>query len=232
MKKSLILTVCALFVGMTASAQFTSSSSNSNAGTMGTAENWSRFYVSYNPFTVDVDKDFGDDLELKNGFTAGFSMAKNITTDLPVFLEFGAAVNYAWDTENESSGSYKYSATISQLAVMVPVSVVYRWDVASDIALAPYAGLRARYIAAFNNKYTEEYDGEKESGKVNLYDEDEGWDEDARRFFIGYQIGVQALFKDKFSIGLEYEGYFSQLFKDDDIDSVLKTWSISLGFLF
>ncbi len=252
MKKSIIFAVCALFMGLTANAQFTNTTATTtktakNAGTMGSYDNWSRFYVAYDPMTIDLDKDFfGKDMEFKSAFSVGYSYAFNVVNNLPVYVEAGLAFNLGSfkDTEKDSGEEYGVSYStestdkITQMSLLIPVNLMYKWDATDAISVVPYLGLRGRYILSMKEKYevkvTVDGETETESKTTNMYDEEEGLGEYLKHFMLGYQVGVQGHFNN-FYVGLEYNSHFGNLIKDiedTEVKSTVSGWNISIGILF
>ncbi len=214
--KSLILALCGAFVSLTASAQFANTTGGSNSTTTSSNEGWSKFYVNYNPASFDVN---GADFDLSTGFSAGYTKAKNLSSSLPLYWEAGLGLHYATGTEETGDIEDK----ITSFSAYIPVNLIYKFTASEKFAIAPYAGLNAR----FNIIGKEEVEGYGESYDVNLFDDDDVEDT-ANRFQLGYQIGVNAIINDKFSIGLEYQGFFTEYMKKVDVSA----WSVGVGFIF
>lgn len=208
--KSIKLLVAAvmLAVGTSASAQFTNTS-NGGSSTVANTDGWSTFYVQYNPISLDID---GEEEDF-TGFTIGMNKAFSISNSSPLFLETGVGLQYATYDENDLK--------INLFSAKVPLNFIYNWQLPnSSISIAPYAGAMLR----FNISGKAEYDDED----LDLFDEDEMYGDEWKRFQIGWQIGVNARFNDKFLVGVSYGGDFSEIAEETKV----KTTSITLGYCF
>lgn len=97
------------------------------------------------------------------------------------------------------------------------------------MSLLPYAGLTFRYNISGQRKYEFDDSYRDEDEKLNIFDdEDMGKEGVYKRFQIGWQIGLNARFNDKFFIGVGYGSDFSEICKKAKIH----TTSISLGVCF
>lgn len=241
-----------LAVGTTASAQFTNSSSVSSQPAKAGVEEWSTFYVQWNPSTIAVDLKGADDCSF-TGLSLGYSKAFGIARNTPLFIEAGIGLQYSFFTDDEA---YDYGGEISNygarpsedkynmLSAKIPVNLTYSWQIPnSKVTVAPYAGLTMRFNI-FGNKKTElevgkDYDGDAEKDyeeeydvklDKNLFDKDDMGDKDAtwKRFQIGWQIGVNARFNNNLMLGVSYGSDFSELCKKTKIN----TTSVTLGYCF
>ena len=113
-------------------------------------------YVHYSP-----SRYFTDDYKQKfHEFSVGYARSIQIMEDMPYFLEVGANVKYSHAKDN----GIKYDL----LTFRIPVNAVYKLYLSKtkDIALAPYAGVHIRAIAA-------------------------GKEDDWKSFQIGWQTGLR-----------------------------------------
>ncbi len=215
--KSLILALCGAFVSLTASAQFANTGSSAPAATTNSNEDgWGKFSINYNPVTFDFD---GEDRDLSTGFNVSYTKATSIATSAPLFLEWGLGVHYATGTEEDGD----FEDKISTLAAYVPVNFIYKFDATDKMAIAPYVGLSARVNILGSEEMS--YDGDSE--EYDFFDDDD-MEETANRFQLGYQFGANIMFNKKFSIGIEYQGFFTEYMEEVDASG----WSIGIGFLF
>ena len=160
--KKLLLSVCLLATSLIASAQSGHSS----------------FYVQYNLLGVGEFADYLDDMDAEserlNGLSLGFNKAFSITPSVPLFIEIGAGLTYAWakfyDEEDEfdcSAGndddyygcddeySYHVKTTSQHLMVNVPINLMYKFQIPnSSITLEPYVGVnvKAHILGKMKNK--------------------------------------------------------------------------------
>ena len=164
--KKLFLAVALLATSMVASAQFAAGNGGGSMGSSSASDHAS-FFVQYNSFGTG---EFGEALEEAaeemeeyyeemgyddeiisktrlNGLTIGFNKAFGITSSVPLFVEVGAGLTYAWanfmeqtETFDHESDYYyeeygcgdEYSFTtksISQhLMVNVPINLMYKFQ--------------------------------------------------------------------------------------------------------
>lgn len=226
MKKFFILAAMAVACA-SASAQFLGSAASSSASTVNT-DGWSTIYLQYNPMTFDAD---GEGLDF-TGFTLGYNKAISVSSSIPLFVEVGGAICYAYWSED---GIYDedVEVKINMWSLKVPISLTYDWQVSNKVSILPYAGLTFRYnlIGKYKEEYSGEYDcygDESDDGDLNLFDDDDMNGDAWKRFQIGWQIGVNAKFNNKFLVGISYGSDFSEITDD----CKFKTTSITLGLCF
>lgn len=119
------------------------------------------FYVQYNLLGVGDFADVLDDMDAENtsltGLTIGGNKAFAVTPSLPLFVEVGAGLTYAWakiydeeetedcplDCGDEFSVSSK--TTSQHLMLNIPVNLMYKFQVPNtSITLEPYVGLNVK----------------------------------------------------------------------------------------
>lgn len=149
-------------------------------------------YLQYSPSRYHT----GDDKLYFHEFSAGYARSIQIVEENPYFIEVGASMKYSH--AKESGTCYNL------LTFKVPVNVVYKFYLSKtkDIALAPYAGVHVRAIAA---------------GK------EDGW----KAFQIGWQVGVKYYWNRLF-MGISY----ARDFPDETKDPHVHECSVHLGFCF
>ena len=126
------------------------------------------FYLQYSPSRYHTD-----DTKLKfNEFSVGYARSIQIMEDMPYFLEVGANINYSHAKEE--------GVNYDLLTFRLPVNAIYKFYLSKtkDIALAPYAGVHIRAIAA-------------------------GKKEDWKSFQIGWQTGLR-FYYNKVFMGISY----------------------------
>lgn len=238
-----MLMAAALFVagGTTASAQFTNSASGSSAGV--NTDGWNTVYFQWNPSSFKID----NESESFTGLSLGWSKAFSVSKSAPVFVEAGVGLQYSfksWDDEDFNDEMEEYDTSLkikfSMFSLKVPVNIMYKWDIPnSKVSLIPYAGLNFRFNITAKEKYDFSGDYAEEAEEIfedygyildaNLFDKDDmGEDGTWNRFQIGWQIGVNARFNNKFLVGVSYGTDFSEIADDCKI----KTTSITLGYCF
>ncbi len=230
--KSLILALCGAFISLTVSAQTTQNGTTPS----NTKESWNKFYIKYNPISFDARDEEEDEKLLpvmSKSFSIGFTHTTGLSSSTPLFLELGLGVSYSSGSDdvtfefydyNYGYYSYKADLTNTLWSLYVPINLTYQFNITDKFALAPYIGARLRYNLSGNMEL--EIGGK--SKDIDWFDEDDmGDDNTCNRFQAGYQVGINAIFN-KVSIGLEYEGYFTELARKTDISA----WSIGIGFHF
>ena len=227
MKKVKLFAVFALlFVCATSYAQFANSSSASS--TTASAEEWSTFWVEWNPSSFEPSKGDGQSF---TGISVGYSKSFGVSSNLPLFVEGGLGLQYSFYSEED----YDITEKLTMFSVKVPVNLVYRYNLPnSTVSLCPFAGVTLRYNLSGNMKYEyedeDDYYDDEEDYEYNLFDKDDMGSKDAtwKRFQIGWQIGAKAIFNNKLSLAVSYGSDFSEIVKKTKV----KTTTISLGFVF
>lgn len=245
MKAKMFIAAAMLLVSSASFAQFSNSSSSSSANTDG----WSTLYLQWNPSTLSPDK---GDSESFTGFSIGFNKAFSISQSIPLFVEAGLGLQYSMKNDvnlgididdyddydyGRRAGSYyddyydRYADELekgkgdwSMLSAKIPVSLAYDFQIPnSTISIIPYAGLDFRFNIFGKFK-------PKEGDSANLFDKDDMGGSDAtwNRFQIGWHIGVNARFNNKFLVGASYGTDFSEIAEKVKVN----TASITLGYCF
>lgn len=234
---------------MMCAASFAQSSQNGNEISKG----WNTVYVQYNnlgasySYSLDNDdlKKMNQLSDKLNGFSVGYNRAINITPSAPLYLEIGAALQYAFYSDDctitDTHWVDKYKFTGSILSVKVPVSVLYHIAIPnSSFAIEPFAGVDFRYNIMGEGKetctstYTNPYNGnsstyEEETKSSNIFDKDKCDGHQANRFQAGWHVGANFVYKNAF-VGVSYGQDFSKF--QDEIDLKFKTISATLGYRF
>lgn len=221
------------------------------------SKGWNSVYVQYNNIGTSYSGIlYGDNLERKNqlsdklnGFSVGYNRAINITPSAPLYLEVGAALQYAFYSDDctitDGSARYKteyvdkYKYTGNMLSVKVPVSVLYHIAIPnSSFAIEPFAGVDFRYNIMGKSKYTNTwsenyYDGTRTGGEEveisNIFDKNKCNGHQANRFQAGWHVGANFVYKSAF-VGVSYGEDFSKF--QDEVDLKFKTLSVTLGYRF
>lgn len=164
--------------------------------------NYYRAYVGYNSAHVNW-KDYGPLGEImfpiKNGFTLGYLESRHVLKGLPLFVEYGANIQYLSGKEdlmNISVIGHNYKASIFSLNI--PVNAAFRLSFENDtIAVTPFAGLNFRYNLAGNR--TDEYEnplsGKVETKTTKLFDKSTNENGAFNRFQMGVNFGVAVTYK-------------------------------------
>ena len=178
---------------------------------------WSSLYLQWNPSTFVPKK--GNDLSF-TGLTFGYSKAVGISETTPLFIEFGAGLQYSFYSESERD----WEESLSMFSVKVPVSLVYDWQLPnSSVSIRPFAGLTLR--GNISGKITEEDLDYDKKYDYSVFDKKEMDGYTWKRLQIGWQIGANVAFSNKFYLGLSYGSDFSEIYKNVKIS----TTSITVG---
>ena len=213
MKKiKLFMVVCLLGIAATASAQFANSSSNSSAD----ASAWKGIRASYLPISIKADG--GGSIDY-TGFQAGYVKSFAISANAPLFIETGANLSYMSGDLEMYDGYDVIDVDMNMFSINVPVNFGYQLAFSETASIFPYVGATLRGNLFGNFKA----DGES----LSIFDSDleDGWK--AKRFQIGWQVGVAATFNN-FVVGVSYGTDFNDIFEDCKI----ATTAISIGFNF
>ncbi len=209
--KRLSFIVALLVIATGAFAQFAQSGAvqsnapaNTNSGNFFSkmaTDNYGRFYIGYNPISVDWEEN-GKNLKkmfpMKNGLSLGYMHANNIVKSLPLYVEYGANVAWAFgkydDKESDSEEGYywKTENKLNMFSINIPVNLAFRFSFANnDFSVTPYLGLNFRINVAGTNKMTSinEYDyGDDTFKRTEIlkyklfssdetdFDDDDAWD--------------------------------------------------------
>jgi len=149
-------------------------------------------YLQYSP-----SRYLTDDSKLKfHEFSVGYARSIQIMEDLPYFVEVGANIKYSHAKED--------GVNYDLLTFRLPVNAVYKLYLSKtkDIALAPYAGIYLRAIAA-------------------------GKQADWKSFQIGWQTGLR-FYYNKVFMGISY----ARDFPDETKNPHVHESSVHIGYCF
>ena len=255
MKIKFLALVAAMMISTTSFAQFSQSKSSSSSSNE-ISKGWNSLYVQYNSIGTsyslssfnDRDYDYGDKYqkaidnsglsEKLNAFSIGYNRAINLTPSTPLYLEVGAALQYAFYSDEVDLDDYRETTlkiTGSMLTAKIPVSLLYHVAIPnSDFAIEPFAGIDFKYNIIGTAKSEETYnyydETKKDEDKIdNIFDKKDCDGHQANRFQAGWHVGANFVYKKAF-IGISYGQDFSKF--HDDIDLKFKTLSATLGYRF
>lgn len=219
LRSLLVLAFIGLATG-TASAQFANSSSSSaSAGssiwTTVNTDGYNRIYASYLPSKLKVD---GESVKMNGSFEVGYLRGIGLTSNVPLYLEVGGALQYRSYSEDYDYG-YNYEVKVNTLSLNIPVALTYRININEDFAVSPNFGFDFRINMM--GKLKELEDGE-ELGKIDLFS-----DADWKRFQAGWHIGVGFDYR-ALHFGVQYGSDFNEIVEETKV----ATTSITLGFNF
>lgn len=253
MKIKFLALVAAMMISTTSFAQFAqfSQSKSSSNSSNEISKGWNSLYVQYNSIGTSYSLssfDYGDEYQKAidnsglsdklNAFSIGYNRAINLTPSTPLYLEVGAALQYAFYSDEVDLDDYRETTlkiTGSMLTAKIPVSLLYHVAIPnSDFAIEPFAGIDFKYniIGTAKSKETYNYYGEtkKDEDKIdNIFDKKDCDGHPANRFQAGWHVGANFVYKKAF-IGISYGQDFSKF--HDDIDLKFNTLSATLGCRF
>lgn len=253
MKIKFLALVAAMMISTTSFAQFAqfSQSKSSSNSSNEISKGWNSLYVQYNSIGTSYSLssfDYGDEYQKAidnsglsdklNAFSIGYNRAINLTPSAPLYLEIGAALQYAFYSDEVDQDDYEevtLKYTGNMLTAKVPVSLLYHVAIPnSDFAIEPFAGIDFKYniIGTAKREVTSKYYGEtkKDEDKLdNIFDKKDCDGHQANRFQAGWHVGANFVYKKAF-IGISYGQDFSKF--HDDIDLKFNTLSATLGCRF
>ena len=231
-----LLVAFLLGIAATASAQFANAGgATSTTKSKTEVSSWTGLRFSYNPITL---KDDGDDFKL-TGLSLGFVKSFSDTKNIPLFIETGVNLTYAFKTESESDEdddydySYEYKTTFSMMSATVPVNFGYKFAFNETFSIFPFVGLTARIHVLGTEKYkvTVSYDGEEETEEetIRVFNKEDmgGSKYTWNRFQIGWQIGA-TLNINKLAITASYGSDFNEIAKE--VKAAVPAISIGVNF--
>ena len=172
---------------------------------------------------------------IKRGVTLGYLEAINIWKGLPIYVEYGANVQYLFGAE-KLDGVKIMGFTLDQdyrtniFALNVPVNASLRLSFEDNlIAVTPYAGLNARFniigkqVVSSGDESLETaiFDSSKEKGAAG--------DSAFNRFQLGLNLGCSVTYS-VYTVGIGHIFDFSKL--SDEGRGHLGVTTISLGYSF
>lgn len=251
MKIKFLALSAAMMISTTSFAQFSQSKNFSNSSNE-ISKGWNSLYVQYNSIGTsyslsslnDEKGDYGDMIqkmiddsglsEKLDAVSIGYNRAINLTPSAPLYLEIGAALQYAFYSD-EIDLNHETKITGSMLTAKIPVSLLYHVAIPnSDFAIEPFAGIDFKYNIIGTAKSEETYknygETKKEEEKIdNIFDKKDCVGHPANRFQAGWHVGANFVYKKAF-IGVSYGKDFSKF--HDDIDLKFNTLSATLGCRF
>lgn len=241
MKFKYIFVITAMLMSTTAFAQFTHSGGRNQSSA---EEGWNSIYASYNMLKYSQEM-FGYN-KAYNGFSIGYDRAIGLISKIPLYVEIGGAIQYAGQNIKDNVGGY-VKTTSNLLSVKVPVSILYRWNVAnSNWSIIPKAGFDGRFNILGKGKETSSDYSHKftTTNRYNMFKEGEngkdGYNglnalgDKCRRFQVGWHVGANVEYK-SLLLGITYGTDMNAFCKEynDSVSNIhFKTLSITIGHKF
>lgn len=244
MKIKHIFVITAMLMSTTAFAQFTHSGGRNQSSA---EEGWNSIYASYN--MLKYSQEMLGYNKAYNGFSIGYDRAIGLTSKIPLYVEIGGAIQYAGQKVNEEDDESNAKTTSNLLSVKVPVSILYRWNVAnSNWSIIPKAGFDGRFNVLGKGKET--YTASDHSheftttNRYNMFKEGEnGKDvynglnasgDKCSRFQVGWHVGANVEYK-SLLLGITYGADMNAFCKEycEIVSNIhFKTLSITIGHKF
>lgn len=252
-KLHLIMLAGALAASLNASAQFSNNTRTSSGETSYTTEeivpSYDRFQISYVNEKISPDK--GDDYST-NGvglkWIHGFSVSKN----LPLYVQTGLDLHVGFwsdDIKMKDYGDNTYQKTkLTTLNAAIPVNLAYKFNVSPSFSIEPLVGLNVKFniLSKTKNSVDTDLDWLTEKIKdmdkeefeetfefkesINNFDKKDTGSKDTawKRFQIGWHIGANFIFSQKYYAGITYGTDFMELCKKTNSS----TLTVGLGYVF
>lgn len=244
MKIKHIFVITAMLMSTTAFAQFTHSGGRNQSSA---EEGWNSIYASYN--MLKFSQEMLAYNKAYNGFSIGYDRAIGLTSKIPLYVEIGGAIQYAGQKVNREDDESNAKTTSNLLSVKVPVSILYRWNVAnSNWSIIPKAGFDGRFNVLGKGKetYTASDHSHKftTTNRYNMFKEGEnGKDvynglnasgDKCSRFQVGWHVGANVEYK-SLLLGITYGADMNAFCKEyyEIVSNIhFKTLSITIGHKF
>lgn len=244
MKLKHIFVITAMLMSTTAFAQFTHSGGRNQSSA---EEGWNSIYASYN--MLKYSQEMLAFNKAYNGFSIGYDRAIGLTSKIPLYVEIGGAIQYAGQKVNGEDDESNVKTTSNLLSVKVPVSILYRWNVAnSNWSIIPKAGFDGRFNVLGKGKetYTASDHSHKftTTNRYNMFKEGEnGKDvynglnasgDKCSRFQVGWHVGANVEYK-SLLLGITYGADMNAFCKEyyEIVSNIhFKTLSITIGHKF
>lgn len=202
--------------------------------------NYHRAYVGYNTAHASW-REYGLEGEImfpiNNGVTLGYLESRHVWKGLPLFVEYGANVQYLFGNEKLSGRllpiSRNYKTNI--FAVNVPVNLAFRLSFENNtIAVTPFVGLNFRLNLTGKQTETILYGDSEQEESMNLFDPSiEEVGAAGIQVFNRLQLGIN------FGVAVTYDVYTLSIGRVADVTRLsgdgrghLGVTSISLGYAF
>ena len=179
-------------------------------------EPFSTFYFQYNLSYLKCDKTHLEQNNIRhnpvkeqfNELTLGYNYATPLF-NIPLFLEFGGAVQWAFQSDN----GYKTNI----LALKAPVNLLLSINICDDFKIQPYGGIYGRANLLAKSK-------PDEAESINWFKKDTMH---AYRFQVGFNAGVKFAIGETVCIGGGYYRDLTDLCKDYHFEG----WDFTIGMV-
>lgn len=180
-----------------------------------------------------------------NGFGLQYTYGLGIT-DHPMNIEFGLNWSMVFGSKNYKDIPFTgygedINTHINLMRLNIPVSYIYHFPVMGKFSIAPYAGIDLRFnlLSKMSIKYTEYINGDyADEGKdsFSLFNKSEMDGHPAKRFQLGWHIGVRFEYRMKYFLSLQYGTDFVRFYNHTlgEANAHINTGNLalSLGYYF
>lgn len=207
--------------------------------TYGAEKVFNTFDLTYSP--VKLTFDFGIEYNVKlNGVSLNWSQYRLVTDKLPLYLQYGAGLQYAW---GEFSFFGLVTPNINILSARVPVNAVYKLAIPNtSLVILPYVGLnlqgyflgKGKSESDVDEGYYEDdiyYESDSDDGSLDIFNKKDMGGDPLNRIVLGWQIGAKVMY-DRYIFGVGYEGPVTNLYKEDVLKVRSSQVNITLGIKF
>ena len=225
MKKTLLL-LFALIVTLSASAQYYRNGRpipprhryNNSSAYSQLGDSYFGFRLGMAVATVHSDAANLDGSDSRTGRDVGFVAGTRITRSAPLYFESGLSY-----TEKGGKGRYEGDKFTYRLEYLeLPLLIKYKYPVASDITIEPFAG---GYLACGVGGKVKDY------GKREAYSSFSNEMGSFRRFDGGIRLGCGASF-DKLYVGMSYDVGLANVGHYDFEDKRTGSFNLNIGVTF
>jgi opacity protein-like surface antigen len=199
-------------------------------------EAFSLFYIQYSPSQLHSKAtnhgESATDNESVNVLSLGYSYYIPLG-DMPLFLTPGAAVQWFFKSTEEKevygNNTYTYKTKFNMISAKIPINVMYSFEVSEAFRIEPYAGIYGRINIWGQSK--------DDDHSFNIFDKDEvGEAQQAKRFQLGWNAGVNFRITDAFTVGAGYYMDFMKFqdyeYKEHKFSTNFQGFDITLGLNF
>lgn len=201
---------------------------------------WQYGWLQYNSGSTRSDYAYYNKMKF-SGVSLGYSKTFGISDRWPLYLDAGIGVQYSYDkitaslTQEDKSIQYS-TKKFRMLSAKIPVNITYKYDIPNiNLSVLPFFGLNFRFniLASQNTDNIIMKNGEisyQDKHTENCFDSDDMGKSDYtwNRFQAGWELGVKAIYDNKYMLGLSYGKDFNEIGKNTKIH----TTSLTLGYIF
>lgn len=180
-----------------------------------------------------------------NGFGLQYTYGFGIT-DRPMNVEVGLNWNMVFGSKNiqdipQNGVGFDTKLHQNLMRLNIPVSYIYHFNAMGNFGIAPYAGLDLRFnlVSKMSEKTTVYNNGlyvDENKESISYFSKSDMQGHPARRFQLGWHIGVRFEYQMKYFLSLQYGTDFIRFynFSYGDYNEHINTgnFALSLGYYF